>query len=301
MKAHPGVAAGLFCLAALAWLASAAPASAAVRCHYSPPNRLLEVTATDAFTRVVRVGDAIEIDDGQQLAKCTGPTPTVLDSDRVQITHTGSSADVIDLRGGPFSPGASLEPQGSPEIEIEYVGPTFLNVRGTQAADRLSFGAGGINLNGDDDTDVTGQFSVLLVEGRGSDDLLSPQPDYTTAAGRRVMLGGAGRDRLIATPDGAFLHGGNGRDRLIGGARADNLTGGRGNDLIRGGKGRDLIRAIDNRKDRVSCGPGFDRAKVDGVDRIKGCERLIAVKRRGPVKRAERGVPLSEDARLRWR
>jgi RTX calcium-binding nonapeptide repeat (4 copies) len=285
MKSHPGLAAGTFCLAALAWLTSAAPASAAVSCHYSPPNRLLEVTATDAFTRVVRVGDAIEIDDGHELVKCTGPTPTVLDSDRVQITHTGRSADVLDLRGGPFAPGASLEPQGSPEIEFEYVGPTFLDVRGTPAADRLSFAAGGINLNGDDDTDVTGQFSVLLVEGTGGDDVISPQADYAAAAARRVLLGGGGRDTLTATPDGAFLHGGNDRDRLIGGARADNLTGGRGRDLIRGGKGRDLVRAIDNFRDRVSCGPGFDRAKVDGIDRVRGCERLIAVKRRGPVRK----------------
>jgi Ca2+-binding RTX toxin-like protein len=256
-----------------------------VSCHYSPPNRLLEVTATDAFTRVVRVGDAIEIDDGHELVKCTGPTPTVLDSDRVQITHTGSSADVLDLRGGPFAPGASLEPQGSPEIEFEYVGPTFLDVRGTPAADRLSFAAGGINLNGDDDTDVTGQFSVLLVEGTGGDDVISPQADYAAAAARRVLLGGGGRDTLTATPDGAFLHGGNDRDRLIGGARADNVTGGRGRDLILGGKGRDLVRAIDNLRDRVSCGPGFDRAKVDGIDRVRGCERLIAVKRRGPVRK----------------
>jgi Ca2+-binding RTX toxin-like protein len=285
MKSHAGLAAGAFCLAALAWLTSATPASAAVSCHYSPPNRLLEVTATDAFTRVVRVGDAIEIDDGHELVKCTGPTPTVLDSDRVQITHTGSSADVLDLRGGPFAPGASLEPQGSPEIEFEYVGPTFLDVRGTQAADRLSFAAGGINLNGDDDTDVTGQFSVLLVEGTGGEDVISPQADYASAAARRVLLGGGDRDTLTATPDGAFLHGGNGRDRLIGGARADNLTGGRGRDLIRGGKGRDLVRAIDDFRDRVSCGPGFDRAKVDGIDRVRGCERLIAVKRRGPVRK----------------
>jgi hypothetical protein len=285
MKSHPGLAAGAFCLAALAWLTSAAPASAAVSCHYSPPNRLLEVTATDAFTRVVRVGDAIEIDDGQELVKCTGPTPTVLDSDRVQITHTGRSADVLDLRGGPFAPGASLEPQGSPEIEFEYVGPTFLDVRGTGAPDRLSFAAGGINLNGDGDTDVTGQFSVLLVEGAGGEDVISPQADYAAAAARRVLLGGGGSDTLTATPDGAFLHGGNGRDRLIGGARADNLTGGRGRDLIRGGKGRDLVRAIDNFRDRVSCGPGFDRAKVDGIDRVRGCERLIAIKRRGPVRK----------------
>jgi Ca2+-binding RTX toxin-like protein len=233
---------------------------------------------------VVRVGDAIEIDDGQQLAKCTGPTPTVLDSDRVQITHTGRSADTVDLGGGPLAPGATPEPQGIPEIELEYVGLTFLHVRGTGAPDRLSFGPGGVNLNADDDTDVTGQFSTLLLEGMGGEDVISPQADYAPAAGRRVLLGGGGRDTLTATPDGAFLHGGNGRDRLIGRARADNLTGGRGRDLIRGGKGRDLLRAIDDFRDRVSCGPGFDRAKVDGIDRVRGCERLIAVKRRGPVR-----------------
>ena len=46
----------------------------------------------------------------------------------------------------------------------------------------------------------------------------------------------------------------------------------------------DLIRAIDGARDKVDCGPGVDRAKVDGIDRIKNCEKLIAVKRRGPVK-----------------
>jgi len=285
MKLQLGLIAGVACLAAIACLWSAASSFAAVDCRYSPPDRQLTVTASDAFTRVFRSMDAIEIDDGHQPIKCNGPTSTVLNTDRVQITHTGRSADIVDLRGGPFSPGESLEPQGSPEIEIEFVGQTFVDVRGTAAADQLAFGAGGVNLNGDDDTDVTGGFTVILVEGRHGDDLISAQSDYTTAAGRRVMLGGAGRDTLIATPDGAFLHGGNGRDKLIGGARTDNLTGGRGSDLIRGGRGRDLIRAIDGTRDRVNCGPGLDRAKVDGIDRVRGCERLIAVKRRGPVRK----------------
>ena len=100
-----------------------------------------------------------------------------------------------------------------------------------------------------------------------------------------MLLGQGGRDTLIATPDGSTLHGGNGHDKLIGGNGADNLTGGRGADVISGGNGRDLIRAIDGLRDRVDCGPGVDRAKVDGIDKVKNCERLIAVKRRGPVKR----------------
>jgi hypothetical protein len=284
MKANRWLAAGALCLTAVCLLGGPASASAAVECKFSKPDGLLDVTATDAFTRIVRSGDAIEIDDGNQPVKCSGPTPTVFATNRVQISHAGRSADAVDLRGGPFSPGESLEPLGSPEIEIEFVGQTFLNVRGTQGPDRLSFAAGGLNLNGDDDADVIGQFTVLLVEGLGGNDVISPQTGYRTAAARRVMLGSAGRDTLIATPDGAFLHGGNGRDRLIGRARADNLTGGRGHDLLRGGKGRDLIRAIDGTRDRVNCGPGLDRAKVDGIDRVRGCERLIAVKRRGPVR-----------------
>src|SRR4029450_12560989 len=107
MKSYPGLTAGPLCLAALAWLTSAAPASAAVSCHYSPPDRVLEVTATDAFTRVVRVGDAIEVDDGIELVKCTGPSPTVVDSDRVQVTHTARSAETADLPGGRLATAAT--------------------------------------------------------------------------------------------------------------------------------------------------------------------------------------------------
>jgi Ca2+-binding RTX toxin-like protein len=285
MKANRWLAAGALCLTAVGLLGAPASASAAVECKFSKPDGLLDVTAIDAFTRVVRSGDEIQTDNGHGVIKCAGPSATILDTDLIQVTHTGRSADVIDLRGGPFAPGASPEAQGVPEIEFQYVGQTFLNVRGTPTADRLAFGAGGVNLNGDDDTDVTGSFTVLLLEGRGGADLISPQGDYRRAAGRRVLLGGGGRDILIATPDGAFLHGGNDRDRLIGGVRADNLTGGRGHDLIRGGRGRDLIRAIDGTRDRVNCGPNLDRAKVDGIDRVRGCERLIAIKRRGPVRR----------------
>jgi Ca2+-binding RTX toxin-like protein len=286
MKSHPGLAAGAFCLVAIPWLISASASFAAVSCSYSSTDRLLAVTANDAFTKLVRSQDAIAIDDGHQAIACAGGSPTVLDTDRIQITHTGRSAATVDLAGGPFAPGATAEPQGSPEIEIEYLGRTFLHIRGTPGTDRLSFAAGGVDLNCDDDADVTGGFSTILLEGLGGDDLLSPAPGYTTAAARRVLLGGGGRDTLIATPDGGFLHGGNGRDRLIGGARADNLTGGRGSDLIKGGRGRDLIRAIDGIRDRVNCGPGLDRAKVDGIDRVMGCERLIAIKRRGPVRKS---------------
>jgi Ca2+-binding RTX toxin-like protein len=283
IASKPRLAAGLFAIAAGALLSSPSSSLAAVSCEYSGADRLLTVSSTDSFTKLIRSGDEIVVDDGDRRIDCLGGQSTVVDTDRIQVRHDGSRADIVDLNGGPFAPGPTPEP-GSAEIEIEFVAPTFLDIAGTRAADRLTFGAGGVNLNGDDDVDVTGRFTTLLIEGRAGNDLIAPQSDYGGTAGRRVLIGGAGRDTLISTPDGAVLHGGNGPDKLTGGARSDNLTGGRGSDRIRGGKGRDLIRAIDGTRDQVDCGRGFDRAKVDGIDSVKGCEKLIAVKKAGPVR-----------------
>ena len=278
------LAAGVFLAVAIAMLGAAGPSYASITCNHSATDHLVSVSATDDFTRVSRSGDGIQIDDGHEIVPCAG-SPTILNTDLIQIGHSGQSAATVDLHGGPLAPGFTPEPLGASEIELQYLAPTFVDVRGSAAADRLSFAAGGVNLDGDDDADVTGQFTVLLVEGGGGNDRLSAQRGYTRVAGRRVMLGQGGRDTLVATPDGSTLHGGNGQDKLLGGPGADNLTGGRGADVISGGKGRDLVRAIDGSRDRVDCGPGIDRAKVDGIDVIKNCERLIAVKRRRPVKR----------------
>jgi Ca2+-binding RTX toxin-like protein len=284
MKSFARVAAGAFCAAAIVCLWSAPMSFGAVSCEFSPPDHLLSITATDAFTRIARSGEAIAVDDGHQPIECAGPKGNVHNTDLVQVTHTGRSADTVDLSGGPFEPGFTNETTGISEIELQFLTPTFVDVRGSAGADTLTFGAGGVNLNGDDDSDVIGSFTTLLVQGRGGNDLIAPQAGYTTAAPRRVMLGESGNDTLRATPDGSNIHGGNGHDKLIGGKGKDNLTGGRGSDLIRGGKGRDLLRAIDGTKDFVNCGGGEDRAKVDGIDRVRNCEHLIRVKRRGPVK-----------------
>lgn len=285
MKSYARVAMGAFCLAAVVCLWAAPASFGAVSCKFAPPDHLLSISAIDAFTKVTRSGQRIAVDDGHQPVDCTGPPPNVHNTDLVQVSHTGRSADAVDLAGGPFEPGFTNETTGISEIELQYLTPTFLDVRGTSGPDALSFAAGGINLNADDDADVIGAFTALLVEGRAGNDVISPQAGYTKAAPRRILFGQSGNDRLIATPDGSIIHGGNGHDTLIGGPRKDNLTGGRGRDVIRGAKGRDLLRAIDGTKDLVNCGRGRDRAKVDGIDKVRHCEQLIKVKRSKPVKK----------------
>jgi Ca2+-binding RTX toxin-like protein len=67
------------------------------------------------------------------------------------------------------------------------------------------------------------------------------------AEGWLGATGGAGRDQLVGGPDFDVLRGKGGKDRLT--SRGD---------------GRDLVR----------CGKGFDRAKADPRDTLRGCEKM---------------------------
>jgi Ca2+-binding RTX toxin-like protein len=60
------------------------------------------------------------------------------------------------------------------------------------------------------------------------------------------------------------LDGGNGNDYL-----EDNL----GVNRFAGGGGNDYIQAANNGlRDEIDCGPGSDRADVDALDAVAGCE-----------------------------
>jgi Ca2+-binding RTX toxin-like protein len=60
---------------------------------------------------------------------------------------------------------------------------------------------------------------------------------------------------------------------LDGGRGSDKLSGGPGKDVLKGGSGRDRIGARDGVRDRISCGPGRDVARVDAFDKVlRGCE-----------------------------
>ncbi len=121
----------------------------------------------------------------------------------------------------------------------------------------------------------SGGTSVEIRTGTGDDKIafLSMQANDAGEA-----LAGAGNDRLL----GSANHGGNqlrgeggadrilgrdGNDALYGGAGNDRLKGGPGKDFLAGGGGSDLLLARDGERDqRILCGSGSDRARVDPID-----------------------------------
>jgi Ca2+-binding RTX toxin-like protein len=115
--------------------------------------------------------------------------------------------------------------------------------RGTSGGDRIIGGA--------HDDYLIGRAGDDCLTGRGGDDVLG---------------GGDGDDDLAGGP---------GRDLVRGDAGDDYLDGGRGDDRFEAGPGNDRLDAVDGRHDLVRCGPGTDRATVDEVDSVTGCERVI--------------------------
>ena len=111
---------------------------------------------------------------------------------------------------------------------------------------------------------VAGTFGDDRLIGNASSNL------FFGAFGDDTLIGGAGNDMLAGSA---------GRDRVYGGAGADRLEGDGGFSVIIGPGPRpssdDYISAVDGRRDLVSCGPGRDTARVDRLDRVIACERVL--------------------------
>ena len=193
-------------------------ASAAVMCTYDPAGAIT-VTLGPNDTTVLAVSNSNITDDGTQCG-----TATVQNTDTITVTGSGSGNKLtIDLSGGAFAPG--LTPESPPEdSEIEFsvdLGTDgTLAVVGGSAADEITAGAGGINLNagettGDVDVTLVGSPTISIKGGAG-DDMLS-------------VAGGAGTGAAVG---GVMLTGEDGNDTLIEGSGDDDLGGGDGTDTV---------------------------------------------------------------------
>jgi Ca2+-binding RTX toxin-like protein len=309
LLARPGRA--LLCLLVLGLLSVALVPDAAARisCSYvGAPTNSLTVTANDsAFGHLRRSGSEIAVwEYADPPVQCAGGVPTVSNTDLIMLRARDNNSFVdVRLAGGPFAPGATAEPEGASEIEIEFRGNvTWATIIGTRDADAFHWGPGraqaGLNLNpataGDEDVDVTvtdtSKSAFLVVEGRAGDDTIIP------AASARISHfvwaeGQHGDDVLVAPHAGSDLEGGAGADVIRGGSAADQIGGGFGDDVISGGggvddiwarsgrdvvfggRGGDLIISSDGERDQVSCGAGRDRVGVDRRDRLRSCEVML--------------------------
>jgi Ca2+-binding RTX toxin-like protein len=132
------------------------------------------------------------------------------------------------------------------------------------------------------------RVAVTAVNAYGKSVVLSAPTDAVSASpphipGRRIVgtnkgeyLAGGGHDDVIFGLGGNdTLLGGAGDDRIYGGRGRDVITGGSGADHLYGGAGSDTIFAVDGERDVVNCGPGNDRAVVDSVDVVVGCEVVV--------------------------
>jgi len=114
---------------------------------------------------------------------------------------------------------------------------------GTDGNDRLTVPGGNSNLRG---------YTIL---GIGGSD---------------VMIGGGGRDRIVAASGNSLLDGGDGDDQLYGSFGDDTLDGGNGNDILFGDFGNDSLSGGSG-NDRLFAGFGDDLVfGGDGNDTMDG-------------------------------
>jgi len=202
-------------------------ASAAVTCTVAGTIMTISSDTADAIT-IKRSGSAILVNE----APCGSATVTTIGTIVVsEVSGASANQDlVIDLSAGPLAPGSEGE-TGTAEIGIAVDlggGSDSLTVRGSGGPDVMTWGTSGVNVNGDDDADVTvanvAGYARLQLDGLGGDDILSGQ-------------GGPGSGSPLAS--NLTLRGGDGNDHLIGGDADDVLRGGAGDDRLEGRGGED--------------------------------------------------------------
>ena len=124
---------------------------------------------------------------------------------------------------------------------------------------------------------ATNAYGNLVAQSDATEPIGARPPRHP---GRRIvgtngddyLAGGGYDDTIFGLAGNDTLIGGAGDDRLYGGPGNDILTGGPGADHLYGGPGSDTIYAADGERDVVDCGPGQDRAVVDTIDSVSGCE-----------------------------
>jgi hypothetical protein len=145
---------------------------------------------------------------------------------------------VVDLTGGPLPEQITTFTDANRRPSLKVIGNANENTMKVA-------GSGIIDLDGDNDVDVTAFAgpSFVTLNGMGGQDL----------------LGGDGFLGIGSTTVPLFLNGGPGADQVIGGFAHDEFD---------GGSEGDVFHAIGGSNDTIFGGPGHDVANADRIDRF---------------------------------
>src|SRR5215207_2766881 len=177
--------------------------------------------AFDAATDVLTIGNCGHDPDAPTIAEISRTAaglillddepiaggPTVTNTDKIVYDGDDSESDqlTLDMSNGQFRPGATPEIFGGSEIELAIdggTGPTnWLTILGDATqGDSIRIGAAGIDIGGDDDSDiitanVTGR---LTVDGQGGRDYVrgAGWPGQAPSSMPLEVRGGADNDIL---------------------------------------------------------------------------------------------------------
>ncbi len=189
----------------------------------------------------------IHVLEEQSEVTVTGGPANVTNTDTISVNTCNACGVafpqvgvILDLSGGPLGPGATLEGTGTSEIEVSVIAAT-LSIDMPPGRVKVKAGTNGINLNRDDDADVTfpnngPSLGDLYMGGSGGNDVISARGDAVTGG---------------PVPYAVTFTGKGGDDHLTGGAAGDDLYGGGGDDVLVGGEGFN----------RLFGGSGFDRCR----------------------------------------
>ena len=264
--------AGFLCCIATLWLwAGVAQAQSAPTCQFDQGAAAVTVSVTGGRARLRAVASTGEIRLNGDA--CAGAT--VFNTDTIQV-NGGTVDDEVSL-SGTFAPGLTPEATGGSEIEISFALGGFndmivVNLGG--GGDQVVFTSDGIDVGNDGDRDIlTAGSARITVNGNGGNDRIDASAYTGSTHGPGVILhGGAGRDVLIgSTVEWNSLYGEEGDDVLYGGNDQDQLRGGMGNDQMFGYGGNDyfLQEATIDGADDMRAGDGIDTiqyiARTSGV------------------------------------
>jgi RTX calcium-binding nonapeptide repeat (4 copies) len=191
------------------------------------------------------------------------------------LRATALAAVAVAATAGVLAGAGNAGTAAPPVFKAPTVENGLLTVEGTKAADRIAVGLqagqpGILQIDFGDDGSAEFSFErsaiaqIVVEAGNGGDAVRIDESNGVFVDTIPTTIdGGNGNDRLVGGAGAVTLIGGNGDDTLLGGNGNEKLFGGNGDDTIDGGKGND-VAFLGNGNDTFVWDPGEGSDTVEG-------------------------------------